>query len=58
MEFLCKVCDRLNNENESEYNNHLATLRKKDDTRLYEKYTINIINFDEVIKNKRLNLYS
>ena len=35
MSFLCKVCDRWNIENESEYNKYLATLRKENDKSLY-----------------------
>ena len=55
MSFLCEVCDRSIIENESEYNNYLATLRKKDGKILYKKYTINNISWDEV--NKILNDY-
>ena len=55
MDLLCKVCDRLIIENESEFQNYLATLRKKDDISLYKKYTINIIHLDEV--NEILNDY-
>ena len=39
MEFLCKVCDREILEKEYEYNNYLAALCKKNDRRLYTKYT-------------------
>ena len=34
---LCKVCHREIIENESEYKNFLATLRKKDDKTIYKK---------------------
>ena len=52
---LCKVCDRLTLENESEYYTYLATLRKKDDKSFDKKYTYNNVNLDEV--NKILNDY-
>ena len=55
MDLLCKLCDRSIIENESEYMNYLAILRKRDDKSLFKKYTINIINLDEV--NKILNDY-
>ena len=35
MEFLCELFDRSIIENESEYNEFLATLRKKNDKSLY-----------------------
>ena len=50
MELLCPVCDRSIIENQSEYENYLSTMRKKDDKSLYENYTINKINLDEVDK--------
>ena len=50
MDLLCEICDRLIIENQSEYYNYLAALRKKDDKSLYEKYTFNIIKLDEVNK--------
>ena len=50
MDLLCRVCDRDIIENESEYKNYLATLRKKDDKSIYEKYAIININLDEVHK--------
>ena len=43
MFFLCKQCDPSNIENESEYKEYLATLRKKNDEILYENDTINLI---------------
>ena len=55
MNLLCKVCDRLNIENESEYKKYLATLRKENDKNLNKKYTINNINLDDV--DKILNDY-
>ena len=50
MDLLFEVCDRSIIENESEYPNYLATLGKKIHRSLYKKYTINIVNLDEVIK--------
>ena len=50
MELLCPVWDRSIIENESEYENYLSTMRKKDDKSLYEIYAINNINLDEVDK--------
>ena len=55
MDILCKVCDRSINEIESEYKEYIATLRKKNDKSLYEKYTINNVNLDEF--DKTLNNY-
>ena len=37
MDLLCEVCDRSIIEKQSEYNDYLATLRKKDDKSLYIK---------------------
>ena len=56
MYLLCKVCDSEILENESEYNNYLATLRKRNDKCLYKKYTINIVSLDEF--DNILNLYT
>ena len=50
MDILCKVCDKDIIENDFEYKNYIATLRKKDDRSIYKKYVINIINLDEVDK--------
>ena len=50
MDLLCPVCDRSIRENESEYNEYIATMPKKDVKILYENYTINNINLDEVDK--------
>ena len=50
MDLLCRVCDGDIIENESEYKNYIATLRKKDDKSIYEKYVIININLDEVDK--------
>ena len=50
MDFLCKVCDRPIIDNETEYYNYLATLRKKDNKILYKNYTINNVNLDEFDK--------
>ena len=50
MDLLCEVYDRSIIENQSEYNNYLATLRNKNDESLYNKYILNNIKLDEVIK--------
>ena len=50
MDLLCPVCDRSIMENEAEYNEYKTTMRKKDDKSLYENYTIDNINLDEVDK--------
>ena len=55
MSLLCKKCDRSIIENELQYNKYLATLRKENDKSLYNKYSINNVNLDEV--NKILNDY-
>ena len=55
MDVLCEACERPIIENQSEYNNYLATLRKKDEKNFYKIYTNIINNFDEV--NKKLNDY-
>ena len=66
MDLLCKVCDPETIENESEYKNYIATLRKKDDKSIYIKNVINNINLDEVDKilkdyvsthNKKFEIY-
>ena len=66
MDYLCQVCDREIIENESEYKNYIASLRKKDDKNIYKKYSINNINMDEVDKilkdyvrthNKKFDIY-
>ena len=66
MDLLCQVCDREIIENECEYKNYIATLRKKDDKRIYKKNVINNINLDEVDKilndyvsthNRKLDIY-
>ena len=51
MDLLCEVCDRSIIKNQSECNNYLATLRNKNDKSLYNKYTINNNNVDEVKKS-------
>ena len=50
MSFLCEVCDRSIFENQSEYMNYLATMRKKNDESLFKKHNVNIINLEEVEK--------
>ena len=66
MDLLCKVCDREIIENESEYNNYIATLRKRNDKCFYKQYTIHNINLDEFDKiisdyishhNKKFDFY-
>ena len=47
MEFFCRVCGQPIIENESEYKEYQATLRKKNDKSLYRKYTINNVSLDE-----------
>ena len=47
---LSEVCDRSIIENQSGYNNYLATLPKKDHKSLYKKCTNNNSKLDEVIK--------
>ena len=54
-EFLCKVCDRTIIENASECQHFLATLGKKNDKNLYEKYINNDFKLDEF--DKMLNDY-
>ena len=48
MDYLCRVCDREIIENESEYKNYIAALRKNDDKIIYKKYVIKNFNLDEV----------
>ena len=55
MELLCEVCDRSIIANESEYQECLTTMRKKNDKSIYNKNTIININLDDV--NKTLNDY-
>ena len=55
MSFPCEVCDQLIIENQSEFNNFLATRRKKKDKIFYKIYTSNKVNLDEV--DKILNDY-
>ena len=66
MDLLCRVCDRLIIENESEYIIYIASLRKKDDKSIYKKYVINNSNLDEINKilkdyvsthNKKFDFY-
>ena len=66
MDLLCKVCDRSIIENESEFKNYRANLRKKDDKSIYKKHVINNNNLDEVDKiikeyvsahNKKFDIY-
>ena len=66
MDLLCEVCDKDIIENESEFKNYIASLRKKDDKSIYKIYVINIINLDEVDKilsdyvcthNKKFDIY-
>ena len=66
MSLLCEVCDQPTIENQTEYMEYLATMRKKNDKSLYKKYTIKNINLDEVdrilndyvtIHNKKVDFY-
>ena len=50
MDLLCKVCDCEIIDNESEHNNYIATLRKKNHKCFYKQYTINNNNLDEFDK--------
>ena len=60
MDLLCPVCDSEIFENESERNKYLATLRKRNDKSIYNKYTINNINLDEFEKvlNDYITIYN
>ena len=55
MVFLRKVCDKSIIENESKYNNYIATLTKEHDKSFDENYTIIIPNLYEI--DKTLNDY-
>ena len=66
MDYLCQVCDREILENESECKYYIASLRKKDDKRIYKRYVIINIKLDEVDKilkdyvsthNKKFDIY-
>ena len=66
MDFLWKVCDKSIIEDESKYNNYIATLTKEHDKSFYEKYTIINPNLDEIDKilndyitkhNKKFDIY-
>ena len=66
MDYLSQVCDREIIENDTEYKNYIASLRKKDGKSIYKKYVINIYNLDEVDKilkdyvsthNKKFDIY-
>ena len=66
MDYLCQVCDQEIIQNECEYKNYKATVRKKDDKSIYKKYAINNVNLDEVDKilndyvsthNKKFDIY-
>ena len=50
MELLCPVCDRSIIENESEYDEYMTTMRKKNDKSLWENHFIININLGEVDK--------
>ena len=53
MELLFEVCDRSIIENESKYNNYIATLKKEHDKSIYDTYFIINPNLDGI--NKILN---
>ena len=55
MNLLCDVCDRSIIENQSECNNYIVILRKKNDKSFDKKYSINNVNLNEV--NKIVNDY-
>ena len=55
MHLLCKICDRLIIEIESEYYNYLATFCKKDDKSLYKNFNNNKFSLDAI--NEILNDY-
>ena len=66
MDYICQVCDREIIENEDEYQYYSTTGHRKKDKKLYIKYTINNINFDELEKilndyvtthNKKFDFY-
>ena len=66
MDLLCKVCDKEFIENETEYKIYTASLHKKDDKIIYNKYVINNSNLDEFdsrlsdyvcMHNKKFNTY-
>ena len=50
MDLLCPTCDRSIIENESEYENFLATRRKRNNKNYYENYINNNLNFDDFDK--------
>ena len=50
MKIFCNLCDREIIENKSEYNNFVATLRKRNDECFYKQNTIIKINLDEFDK--------
>ena len=50
MDYICQYCDRLLIENPDEYENYLTTSCKKIDKKVYIKYTIDNISFDELDK--------
>ena len=66
MDFLCKVCDKSIIENETKYNNYVATLTKEHDKSFYKNYTIinpNLIQIDKILDdyiskhNKKFDIY-
>ena len=60
MSLLCEVCDRRIIENESEYKDYIATMRKKNDKSLYKKHTFNDIKLYKVdeISNVYITTYN
>ena len=50
MDFLCKVCDKSIIENQSKYNNYIATKTKEQGKSFYKNYTIINPNLDEIDK--------
>ena len=50
MEFRCNVCDRSILENESEFKEYLATLRKKNDKSFFKKILLIMLLWMNPIK--------
>ena len=55
MDYICEVCDRSIIQDPSEYQYYLTTSHRKNDKKLYMKYTNNKIKFDKL--DKILNDY-
>ena len=66
MDFFCKVCDKSNFENESNYNNYIATSKIEHDQSFFENYIIinpNLVEMDKILNDcitshiKNFNIY-